>query len=272
MRKILKWTGIVIVGLAGLTILAGLVLYPIGINQLNQSYLGIPVETIDIPTGREAVAGGRHVAVVWGCTKCHGAALGGMLLANDPVLGTIPAANLTSGRGGIAGSYSDADWIRAIRHGVKPNGRAEIFMYEDYATMSDRDLGDLIAYLKQIQPVDSDYPGIHFGPGLGAAPAIGLFTPAAERINHGAPHLADPPPGATVKYGEYLSVLCFRCHSKGLAAKMKDWKRDDFIRAIQTGVLPNRKQLGPAMPLKTYSEMNNTELTALWYYLMGANP
>ena len=67
-----------------------------------------------------------------------------MLLADDPFLGTIPASNLTSGKGGIAKSYSDADWIRAIRHGVKPDSRVEILMY-DYSTMSDRDLGALIA-------------------------------------------------------------------------------------------------------------------------------
>jgi len=65
---------------------------------------------------------------------------------------------------GIAGSYTDTDWIRAIRHGVKPDSRVEMFMYDYYSTMSDRDMGDLIAYLKQIPPVDSNYPPTRFGP------------------------------------------------------------------------------------------------------------
>ena len=31
-------------------------------------------------------------------------------------------------------------------------------------TVSDQDLGALIAYLKQVPPVDSDYPAMHVGP------------------------------------------------------------------------------------------------------------
>ena len=130
MKKIMKWTGIVLGGLIGLTFLVGLVLYPSGMEKLTRSYPDVPVETVNIPTGPEAVARGRHISIVWACTKCHGENLSGMLLADDPFLGTIPASNLTFGNGGIARSYTDADWIRAIRHGVKPDGRVEIFMYD----------------------------------------------------------------------------------------------------------------------------------------------
>ena len=72
--------------------------------------------------------------------------LSGMLFTKDPILGTIPSSNLTPGKGGIGESYTNADWICAIRHGVKPDSRVEIFM-DDYSTLSDQDLGDLIAYL-----------------------------------------------------------------------------------------------------------------------------
>src|SRR5512136_1811032 len=113
-------------------------------EKLSQSYPDIPVETVEIPTDADAVARGRHIATIWVCTKCHGENLGGILLANDPIVRTIPASNLTAGRRGIAESSTDTDWIRAIRHGVKPNGQVEIFMYDYYSTMSDRDLGDLI--------------------------------------------------------------------------------------------------------------------------------
>jgi mono/diheme cytochrome c family protein len=140
MRNVMKWTGIVLGGLIGLALLAVLALYPIGMKRLNRSYTSIPVETIDLPSGAAAVARGRHTAIVWGCAKCHGDNLGGMMLANDPFIGAIPASNLTAGKGGIAGSYTDADWTRAIRHGVKPDGRVEVFMYDYYSTMSDQDL------------------------------------------------------------------------------------------------------------------------------------
>lgn len=268
MKNIMKWTGIVLGGLIGLAVLAGVALYPIGMKKLTRTYPSVPVEAVNIPTSLDAIARGRHNAIVWGCTKCHGEDLSGTLLANDPFLGTIPASNLTAGKGGVAERYTDSDWIRAIRQGVKPNSQGEIFMY-NYSTMSDQDLGDLIAYLKQIPLVDSSYPEIQLGPIVPIAPAIGLFTPAADLIDHGAPRPADPAPGATIEYGRYLSSICFECHSSSLAGKLKNWNRQDFIHALQTGVLPNGKQLSPAMPLKTYGELNDTELTALWLYLQS---
>ena len=269
MKMIMKWTVIVLGGLIALFLLAGAALYPTGLKKLTRTYPDFPIETINIPDDAQAVSHGRHVAIVWGCTKCHGEDLSGTLLTNDAILGTIPAPNLTSGKGGIGKSYSDTDWIRAIRYGVTPDRRGEAFM-NDYSTLRDQDLGDLIAYLKQIPPVDADYPTTRFGPIVPIAPAIGLLTPAAERINPGAPRPADPVPGATIEYGKYLFSICSECHSTNLAGKVENWKQEDFVRALKTGVLPDGKQLTPAMPLKTFGEMNDTELAALWLYLMDA--
>jgi mono/diheme cytochrome c family protein len=269
MKNILKWTIIVLGGLTGLALLAGLALYPSGMKKLTQTYPDIPVEAVAIPTGTDAVARGGHIAIVWACTKCHGEDLSGKLLSDDPFLGTIPASNLTSGKGGIARSYSDADWIRAIRHGVMPDSQGEIFM-NDYSTMSDQDLGALIAYLKQIPPVDLDFPELRIGPVSALAPVVGLFTPAAELIDHRAPRPADPVPGATLEYGKYLSAICAECHGASLADKLENWKQEDFIRALRTGVLPDGKPLSPAMPLKTFGEMDDMELTALWLYLQSS--
>jgi len=267
MKTIVKWVGIGLGATVVLTALASIALYPIGQKKFAQTYPDIVVEKVDIPGDSDAVARGTHIAIVWGCTKCHGADLSGMLLANDPILGDIPAPNLTRGGGGIGKSYTDSDWIRAIRHAVKPNGRVEVFMYDYYATMSDHDLGDLIAYLKQIPPVDTDYPPLRLGPAVTVAPAIGMFVPAAELIDHSAPRPADPAPGATIEYGRYLSAICSECHSNSLAGKIVDWQKDDFVQALRTGTLPNGREIGPAMPSKVYGEMNDTELDALWLYL-----
>ncbi len=272
MKKFLKWTGIVLAGIFGMILLASLVLYPIGMKKLTRSFQDIRVGLIDIPPAiPDALDHGRHVAVIWGCSECHGENMGGKLFTNDPFLGTIVAPNLTSGNGGIAGSFTDTDWIRAIRHGVKPDGQAEIFMY-DYSTMSDLDLGDLITYLKQIPPVDSNFPPAHIGLIPPIAPAIGLFIPAADLINHDAPRPMNPIPGATVDYGKYLSAICFNCHGADLAGKLETWKQEDFIKAIRTGDLPDGGRINPEMSSESFTEMNDTELTALWLYLHSLSP
>jgi cytochrome c553 len=273
MRKLLRCSGIGCVGLIILLVLAGLALYPIGLKKLTRTYPNIPVETVSIPVSNsDVIAHGKHLAIIWSCTKCHGDDLSGRLINNSSFSGTIPASNLTSGKGGIATSYTDADWIRAIRHGVKPNGGVEVLMH-NYSTLGDQDLGDLIAYLKQLPPVDANLPAIHFGAMLPISTALGFSTPAAETINHQALHPTQPEPGATIEYGQYLSFICTACHqAKNIGVALKDWSQGDFIRAFHTGVLPDGKQLNQAMPLKNFGEMNETELTALWLYFHSLRP
>ncbi len=268
MKKIIKWTGIVLGGLIGLTLVTAMAVYPSGKEKLTRAYPNLSIETVSIPTDPDAVARGKHIAIVWACTKCHGEDLNGMLQSNDLIQGTITSANLTSGKGGIGGSYTDTDWVRAIRHGVKPNSRVEVMMY-NYSAMSDQELGALIAYLKQIPPIDSDLPAMSFGLMIPVAQAVGLFTPAAEVIDHAAPLTANPEPGATVAYGKSLFILCAECHSSNLVTKLEKWNQEDFMRTVRTGVLPKGRQLPAAMSSKNFSEMNDTELTALWLYLQS---
>jgi len=271
MKKILKWIGIFFGGLIILSTLSGLVLYGIGMKKLTQSYPDIPVETIRIPIDSDAIARGRHVAIIWACTRCHGEDLSGQVITNDPmsgivpILGTIIASNLTSGNGGIATSYTDTDWVRAIRHGVMPDGQVEVLMY-DYSTMSDQDLCDLIAYLKQLPPVDTNYPEVRYGPLIPMVSAVGLFTPAAEQIDHGGLRPANPMPGATVEYGRYLSAICTSCHGHGVGNMVNKWKQEEFINTFSTGVLSNGNQFGPTMSSETFLEMDDKELDALWLY------
>src|SRR5512144_611683 len=103
MKKFIQWTGIVLGGFFVLIALAGLVLSYIGMKKLNQTYPNLAVETVNIPTDADAAARGKHIATIWACTRCHGEDLSGTVITNDPlagmvpILGTIPASNLTSG-------------------------------------------------------------------------------------------------------------------------------------------------------------------------------
>jgi mono/diheme cytochrome c family protein len=264
-------------GLFALVAAAGLLLYQVSMTKLNQTYSDIAVETINIPTDADAVVRGRHIATIWSCTRCHGEDLSGTLITKDPLagmvplLGTIPASNLTSGDGGIATSYTDTDWVRAIRHGVTPDGRVEVFMY-DYSSMSDQDLGDLIAYLKQIAPVDTNYAPMEYGLIVPVLSNISLFTPAAQKIDHSASRPSAPAPAATVEYGGYLSAVCTACHGDLIGSVVQAWQQDEFIQTFHTGVLPDGKQFGPTMSSNTFRDMTDTELNALWLYFTSDKP
>lgn len=277
MKKVFQWTVIVLGGLFALIAIAGLGLYSAGMKRLNRTYAVLPAVSINIPTDEDAVARGKHIATTWACTRCHGEDLSGMVIKNDPLsgmvplLGTISAPNLTPGKGGVASSYTDTNWVRAIRQGVMPEGTGEALMF-DYSTLSDQDLGDLIAYLKQIPPVDTNYPETSYGPLLPILSNISLLTPAAEKIDHGASRPVDPTPGATVEYGRYLSAVCTACHGNLIGSTVKNWRQADFVHTFQTGVLPDGKPFGPTMSSNTFREMNDTELNALWLYFTSDNP
>ena len=56
--------------------------------------------------------------------------------------------------GGVVAKYSDVDWVRAIRHGVRPDGRALFVMpSEDYNRFTDADVAALIAFARTLPPV-----------------------------------------------------------------------------------------------------------------------
>jgi mono/diheme cytochrome c family protein len=289
LRKALKWVGIVLGGLAGLLVLAVGVLYILGTAKLNKKY-DVPVEAITVPTDAQAVQRGKHLATIFICTRCHTENLGGEVYFDVPGMLSIPTPNLTSGAGGVGGLYTDADWVRAVRHGVGHDGRA-LFIMESKAfhEMSDEDLGALIAYLKSLSPVDDRLPKRRVEPLGRLMMGAGMFPPfAADEIDHNSPPPIRPEPGATVAYGQYLAHICTECHGANLngvpfgppgqevpspnltpGGELSAWSEQDFFTTIRTGVAPGGHRLSDDMPWKYFGQMTDEELKAVWLYLQS---
>lgn len=204
MKTVLKWIGIVLGGLIALVVIAAGIAITSTNRRLNKHYTS-PVETIPIPTDEASIAIGSHWADMH-CRICHGDDLSGGEFFNDPQLGYVDAPNLTSGQGGIASNYTDEDWIRAIRHGVKKDGTSVFIMpSNDFYYLSDYHLGTIIAYMKTLPPVDNEIRAPNLSPMAKILYAAGAFGDllAAETIQH---DVRPPVPeiGVTVAYGEYL--------------------------------------------------------------------
>jgi len=137
----------------------------------------------------------------------------------------------------------------------------------DYSAMSNRDLGDLITYLKEIPPVDKKFSVASYGPMIPIFPALGVFTPAANIDHRNTTRATDVVPGTSVEYGEYLFTTCAQCHGESFARTLKNWKKEDFIKTFNTGVLPNGKYFGRTMSSNIIMEMSDAELTSLWLYV-----
>jgi cytochrome c553 len=297
MKKILKWIGIGLGSLVALLVVAAVVLYILGSNRLNKHY-DIQPEAIAIPTGEAAIARGRHlVEALTFCKGCHGEQLEGDIFEDEPMIATFYAPNLTSGQGGIGASYSDADYVSAIRHGVDPQGRGLFIMHSDvYHNLSQQDLGAMIAYLKSVPPVDNELPEPKIKPLGRIMVALGVFDSEAlplipaEKIDHQAPFVEMPQQSASAEYGAYLMsiTLCHMCHGPQLAGgtplepgmpagpnitpsgELEDWSEADFIQTMRTGVSPDGDKLNADfMPWDVYSNMTDEELESLWLYLQS---
>jgi cytochrome c553 len=289
MRRVLRGAGYVAGALAVLVVVGSATAFTISNRKLATKY-DVRLTTVEVPQDAESIAWGGHLAnTVTGCRDCHGVDFAGTVMGDDAVA-RLTAPNLTGGRGGIGGSLSDQDWVRAIRHGVRADGRSLLVMPSyAYAHLSDRDLGAMIAYLKQVPPVDHDVPAIRLRPLGRALVAAGAFD--EELVAKKTPYRESydgVEAGMTVEYGQYLAGIggCTSCHRPDLKggpagppdappasdispAGLAAWSRDDFVRAIRTGRRPDGTEISDYMPWRYMADMTDEELDAIWLYMQS---
>jgi cytochrome c553 len=286
----LRWIG----SLAAFATLSLLVLLAAvwvrGGRILHRQYEVPPHPSLPVVPDSDAIARGEHIArSIGNCTLCHGEDLGGAVYMDEGPFGIAAGPNLTAGRGGVAPSRSDEDWVRAIRYGVRANGASLLLMpSEVFVHLSDRDLAALIAYVKQVPPVDRDIPASRLR-------WVGRLLTGAGRLNLLAASKTEPlisvpevEAGVTPAYGRYLVETsgCAGCHGYGLsggrvagppglplasnltpAGAIAAWSETDFIRAMRDGMRPGGAPIDEFMPWRAFSRMTDDELRAILVYL-----
>jgi mono/diheme cytochrome c family protein len=281
MRRLLKWAVRIVVGIVAVAALAYGFLAFRASGKMEKQYAVTP-EQVAIPAADSAVlAEGRRLANVY-CAHCHDSDLGGRRMIDGP-LARLDSLNLTAGHGSGVAGYTDADWVRTIRHGVKKDGRSLMVMPSgSFWHLSDEDLGAIVAYLKSAPPVDRDVTARELRPLGTVLVGLGAFDgefPAAV-IDHAAPRPAPPAKGASIAYGEYMvrSFGCTICHGQDLggqkppdpespyapnltqAGALRAFNEDSFL-----GMARTRDTAG--MPWSALRAMNDDELRSVWRYL-----
>ncbi|MBZ0268887.1 hypothetical protein K8I85_12075, partial [bacterium] len=265
--RFLKVVGGGILALVAVVLLAGLVLGFLGGRKVDERF-DVPAGVLlsSVPDDPAAIARGSHWASILGCRDCHGEDLQGTVMVDIPPF-LMTASNLTPGKGGIGAAYGAADWDRAVRYGVKPDGSAVAFMMPSalYHGLADEDMADLAAFLGSVSPVDHEIaPSELRMPGKIVA-AVGSLDPAAavsppDRSRAPAPPLASR--GNTAEFGRYLaSITCVECHGDDLAggrhpdpagpegpslAAAATWSAEEFRLAVTLGVVPGGRPLDQA--------------------------
>jgi mono/diheme cytochrome c family protein len=283
MNRFLKWLLIAIGGLAGIVVIILVVSYFVSEGKLSKTY-DTSVPPISVVADSASIAHGAHLTTIYGCRNCHSGNLGGQVFIDAPPF-RIVASNLTAGEGGVGSKYSNEDYVRAIRFGIRPDGHSLLMMpNKSFYHFSDGDLAAIIAYIRSVPPVGNDLPKseLHLmGRVITTLAGMGL---AADNVDRSLERVPNPGPAPTATFGRYLfTTACMECHGEhaeggpnpdpnGMAIPPLDtaagWSTPEFMTTIRTGTNPAGRALDPdQMPWKSFRSMTDEELTALHSYL-----
>jgi mono/diheme cytochrome c family protein len=313
MKKILKFAGILLlITIVGLT---GVAMY---LKNTNPN-VG-PAENITVDTTAATVEHGRYLANnVAACMDCHSQrdfsvyaapllketfAQGGQKFGKEEGFpGTLYSKNITPYN---LGSWTDGEIFRAITCGVSKDGSAlfPVMPYPNFGKLDKRDIMSIIAYLRTLPAIKSDYPGKE----LNFPINILLNTmPAKAQLS------VKPDTANRVAYGKYLITMasCVNCHSKenkgniipgseygggreftqpnGLVRTANitpdvktgigSWTKETFIRRFKmyadsnnTPVRLNPTDVNTPMPWYMYANMKEDDLAAIYDYLHTVKP
>ena len=290
MKKPIK---IVVASLAGLVVLVAVSASVIGRlaeRKLHRT-VQLPPMQVTFAAADGQLERGEYLFKTRGCMECHGADGGGHVVIDDKDSGFFARApNITSGGASPAQAYTDTDWMRTLRHGVKPSGQPLLIMpSEDYAHMTDADVGAIVAYVRSLPPASTGGGEFKIPLPLKVAYWFGAIKDAAEKIDHTA-----PPPAAVaddaLARGQYIAQGCTGCHGPHFSGGKipgtpPSWpaaanltsapdsamahyaSADQFKSMLRTGKRPDGSAISEVMPFKSLAYMDDGELDALFAFL-----
>jgi len=219
---------------------------------------------------------------------------GGAVFDEKPF--TAYASNITQDRETGIGKWSDADIIKVLREGVRPDGSVvgPPMPIDSYRSLSTDDMAAIVAVLRSEPAVSNLVPKSiyrmplppNYGPPLPSVPA--------------------PPPRDQIRYGAYLATIghCVGCHTphdeKGMlkradfgaggrifagpwgqsvarnltphASGLKDWSDAEIAKAVRDGVNRDGVAYKPPMPFAFFKHIDDADMAALTAYLRSLPP
>jgi mono/diheme cytochrome c family protein len=141
MMKNFLWT------FSGITALAIIVVLALALWPTTTRTIAVASDS----SSKALVDNGRYLAQAGDCVACHTSPggmpfAGGLALASP--IGAIYSTNITPDRDSGIGTYTLADFDRAVRHGIRADGASlyPAMPYPSYARLTDEDLRALYAF------------------------------------------------------------------------------------------------------------------------------
>jgi mono/diheme cytochrome c family protein len=289
MSKWVKRTSLALAAIALLGVVSTVVGQALGERKMLRQ-VAFPLAPLSVLADASRIEQGRYLFNTRGCAECHGANGAGKVVVRDGGMYVV-APNITAGFNGVTGAYQAADWVRAVRHGVKPNGNPVLMMpSEDYNRFTDEDMAALVSYAQQMPAVPGERARIDVPVPVKVLYGFGVIKDAAEKIDHLLPPPHPVPAEVSVAYGAYVANICLGCHgaqlsggkipggaptwpaasnlTPGKGSAMARYSTPElFIAMLRSGQRPDGTAISPVMPFESLGKMNDTELRALHAYL-----
>lgn len=279
MKRVLRWTGIVVGSLLAIAIMVYGVMYVLTERIVRRTYAFTPIP-LAIPTDPDSIAAGRRLATLHGCfTGCHGKGSEGSALVDNFMVGRLVAPNLTVS----VRKYSEAQLAGIVRSGIRPDGHSLWVMPSNVLRrMTDEELGRVIAFLKSLPASEGPGPALSLGP-FGRWLVSGWGVPPLEPMAQLVTEAKPPPEPATgtSEHGHYLaSTICAHCHGTDLAGAQPQpgapdlhivaaYSPGQFTTLLRTGEALGGRQLGEMKKYATdqLQVLSDADVADLYSYL-----
>jgi mono/diheme cytochrome c family protein len=292
-----KWMKRAIVAVGTLAVLAaaGVMLGKALGERKMQRVVAVAAAPLVPPSGPVSLQQGRYLYATRGCADCHGDNGAGKEVIRSGAM-LVVSPNITAGPNSATARYTEIDWVRTLRQGVKPDGRPVLIMpSEDYNRLTDDDLRAVIGYVQQLPPVAGRQRIIDLPAVVKLMYAVGVVRDAWEMIDHSLPPEQPVKVEVSVAHGAYVSKTCMGCHGPGfsggrIAGSPPEWpasanltagqasvmprypNAEAFMVMMRSGKRPDGSAISPVMPFGSLRQMSDTDLRALYSYLKTLPP
>ena len=241
------------------------------------------------------------------CGNCHtpkgpGGEVPGMELAGGfkitDEMFVANASNITPDPETGIGKWTDAQIITAIRDGKRPDGSiiGPPMPMGMYRRMSDADVKAIVAYLRQVKPVQNVVPKSEYrmplpasyGPPVTSVPDVsrndklhyggylagplGHCMECHTKLEKGVPDLEHRAGAGGNKFEGPFGVSVSRNITPDPAHGIGKWTLADFKKTLSTGMRPDGERLKPPMGFGYYKNISDEDFEAMWTYLRSLKP
>ncbi len=287
MKKAVKFIGWTLASLVMLGLVAAFGANVLAERKLNRT-IDVQAAAVAFVSDEASLVRGKYLFESRGCSECHGADGAGRPVIDEPNGLRVSSPNISPGPGGVVSKYTEVDWVRTIRHGVKPDKHPVFIMpSEDYNRLTDTDLAAIVAYTRSLPPVQGEAAHIALPLLIKALYAADVIPDAAEKIDHTLPPAQAVAEGPTPEHGAYVANMCKGCHGGSFSGgpipgSPPDWppaadltaattyarydSLDKFRTMLRTGKRPDGETI-KVMPFPSLGALNDTDVEALYGYL-----